>query len=42
MDNQKIQEIIASCDHTLLKVDATWEQIQAICDDAVRYGTASV
>lgn len=42
MDNQKIQEIIASCDHTLLKVDATWEQIRAICDDAVKYGTASV
>lgn len=42
MDNQKIQEIIASCDHTLLKVDATWEQVRAICDDAVSYGTASV
>ena len=42
MDNQKIQEIIASCDHTLLKVDAPWEQVRAICDDAVSYGTASV
>ena len=42
MDNQKLQEIIASCDHTLLKVDATWEQIRAICEDAVRFGTASV
>ena len=42
MDQKKIQEIIASCDHTLLKVDATWEQIREICEDAVRFGTASV
>ena len=36
------QEILNHCDHTLLKQDATWEQIQALCDDAMRYHTASV
>ena len=34
--------ILSHCDHTLLAVDATWEQIKAVCDDAVFYGTASV
>ena len=34
--------ILSHCDHTLLAVDATWEQIKAVCDDAVRFGTASV
>ena len=29
-------------DHTLLKQPSTWEQIREICDDAVKYGTASV
>lgn len=42
MDQQTIQNIIASCDHTLLKVDATWEQIKKICDEGMEYGTASV
>ncbi len=36
------QTILSHCDHTLLAVDATWEQIKAVCDDAVRFGTASV
>lgn len=42
MTREQIQRIISSCDHTYLKVDATWEQIREICDDAVRYGTASI
>ena len=37
-----IQTILAHCDHTLLKQDATWEQIRAICDEGMEYGTASV
>lgn len=37
-----IKDILAKVDHTLLSVDATWEQIQAICDDGMKYGTASV
>lgn len=37
-----IKDILSKVDHTLLSVDATWEQIQAICDDGIKYGTASV
>ena len=28
--------------HTLLKQESTWEQIKALCDDAIKYNTASV
>ena len=38
----KIEEILSHVDHTLLAVDATWEQIRAICDDGMKYKTASV
>ena len=38
----ELHEILAHCDHTLLAQDATWEQIRAICDDGMKYGTASV
>ncbi len=34
--------ILSHCDHTLLAVDAAWAEIKTVCDDAVRYGTASV
>ena len=37
-----INTILAACDHTLLAQNATWEQIKAICDDGMKYGTASV
>ena len=37
-----IRDILAAVDHTVLAQDATWAQIQALCDDAIRYGTASV
>ena len=37
-----IQEILSRVDHTLLKQEATWEQIKTICDDGVKYGCASV
>ncbi len=36
------KEILARCDHTLLSQTATWEEIRALCDDGMRYGTASV
>ncbi len=39
MDNQTIATYI---DHTLLKPVATWEQIVELCDEAVKYHTASV
>ena len=35
-------EILSRVDHTLLKQESTWEQIKEICDDAVKYGCASV
>ena len=38
----ELKEILSKVDHTLLAVDATWEQIKAICDDGMTYGTASV
>ena len=37
-----IQTVLSKCDHTLLAQTATWEQIQAICDDGMKYKTASV
>ena len=37
-----IQEILNKCDHTLLAQTATWDQIRAICDDGMKYHTASV
>lgn len=36
-----LKEILSHCDHTLLAVDATWEDIRATLDDALRFGTAS-
>ncbi len=38
--NQK--DILAIVDHTLLLQTATWEEIKAICDDGIKYETASV
>ena len=37
-----IDDILAKVDHTLLKVDATWDEIKEIIDDGIRYKTASV
>jgi deoxyribose-phosphate aldolase len=34
--------ILSKCDHTLLAQTATWEEIRALCDDGMKYGTASV
>jgi len=36
------QEILSKADHTLLSQTATWAEIRQICDDGVKYGTASV
>lgn len=38
----ELKEILTHCDHTLLKQDATWEQIRQVCDDALQYHCASV
>ena len=37
-----LSEILAKCDHTLLAQTSTWEQIKGICDDGMKYKTASV
>ena len=42
MSNINLDAILGAVDHTLLAVDATWKQIKAICDDGMKYGTASV
>ena len=38
----ELKEILSKCDHTLLKQTATWEDIRALCDDGIAFGTASV
>lgn len=35
-------EILSKVDHTFLKQTATWNDIRELCDDAIRYNTASV
>ena len=38
----EIKDILAKCDHTLLSQSATWADIKGICDDGMKYKTASV
>ena len=38
----ELKEILAKCDHTLLGQTATWADIKAICDDGMKFETASV
>ena len=42
MSEISLQEILGYCDHTLLKQESTWEQIREICNDGIKYQTASV
>lgn len=35
-------ELLSHVDHTLLRPDATWAEIQQLCDEALKYHTASV
>ncbi|MCQ2468104.1 MAG: deoxyribose-phosphate aldolase [Clostridia bacterium] len=37
-----INKILSVCDHTLLLQGATWDEIKNLCDDAMKYETASV
>ena len=37
-----IREILSKVDHTVLSQTATWDDVRALCDDGMRYGTASV
>lgn len=34
--------ILSHVDHTLLKPEATWEQIKTLCDEAMEFGCATV
>ena len=38
----EIKDILEKCDHTLLRVDCTSEEICALCDQAIKYHCASV
>ena len=38
----EIKDILSKVDHTLLAQSATWSEIKAICDDGMKYETASV
>ena len=37
-----VKKILSKCDHTLLLQTSTWEEIKKICDDGLKYETASV
>ena len=36
------KEILRHADHTVLTTTATWEQVKKLCDEGMRFGTASV
>ncbi len=38
----EIKQILGAVDHTLLKPESTWEQIKEICDEGMKYQSASV
>lgn len=42
MEEKQITNILAHVDHTLLRVDSTWEEIRQLCDEGCQYQTASV
>ena len=41
-NTMEIKNILSKVDHTLLAQSATWSEIKAICDDGMKYETASV
>jgi len=38
----EIRAVLDRIDHTLLKQECTWEQIKVLCDEGIRFQTASV
>ena len=38
----ELKNILSKCDHTLLLQGSTWDEIRGICDDGMKYETASV
>ncbi len=37
-----IKTVLSKVDHTVLSQIATWDDIKSLCDDGIKYGTASV
>ena len=35
-----LEHILSACDHTLLSTSATWDDMRAVLDDAIRFGTS--
>lgn len=42
MSGPSLAEVLAACDHTLLRVDCTSDEIKTLCDQAIRFRCASV
>ena len=42
MTKEERSAILSRVDHTCLRVDATWEDVRRLCDEGMRYATASV
>ncbi len=40
--SQELEKILSICDHTLLRPEATWDEIRVLCDEALEFKTASV
>lgn len=38
----EVNEILSKVDHTILNQEAVWDSIQKLCDDGMKYHTASV
>ena len=38
----ELRDILARCDHTLLRTDCSAQEIRELCDQGIRYGVASV
>ena len=42
VERPALKDILAACDHTLLRVDCTADEIKTLCDQAIKYNCASV
>lgn len=42
MNDMELSQLLRHVDHTLLRPDAGWQEIRALCDEALAYHTASV
>ncbi len=42
LTSEEIREILSHVDHTELRTTASWNDIRSLCDDAIRFQTATV